>query len=66
MAALHDAPSAWDLSVGKAILVVFSMVGFLCGYLHTRLYLQGAMIRSDQRMGRLTSSQDRCRHTGSA
>ncbi|WP_321917805.1 hypothetical protein [Paraburkholderia sp. J11-2] len=58
-ASLQQAPTAWDISVAMAMIVGFSIIGFLCGYLYTRLYLQGAMIRSDNNMaGQLRAEID--------
>jgi len=46
-AVLHAAPTATDISVATASCVGFVVMGFLCGYLYTRLFLQGAMGRAN-------------------
>jgi len=51
-AALRDKPTEADVSAATAIVVGFVVVGFLCGYLYTRLFLQGAFIRSDGELRR--------------
>lgn len=48
--ALSAAPTASDVSAATALIVGFAVIGFLCGYLYTRLFLQGAFIRSDRDM----------------
>jgi hypothetical protein len=49
-AALNATPTAADISAATALIVGFTVMGFLCGYLYTRLFLQGAFIRSDRDM----------------
>lgn len=50
--ALNDTPTAADISAATALVVGFAVIGFLCGYLYTRLFLQGAFSRSNQDMRR--------------
>jgi len=40
-------PTASDISFATALVAAFSVLGFLAGYLYTRLFLQGAFARSD-------------------
>lgn len=49
-AALSAQPGNADLSVATALIVGFFVLGFLCGYIYTRLFLQGAFGRSDGRL----------------
>lgn len=49
-ASLSATPTAADISAATALVVGFAVVGFLCGYLYTRLFLQGAFSRSDYDM----------------
>lgn len=46
-ASLKDIPTASDVSTATAFVVGFTVMGFLLGYLYTRLFLQGAFMRSD-------------------
>jgi len=54
-ASLHATPSNADLSAATALVVGFAVIGFLCGYLYTRLFLQGAFSRSNFDMVRFTA-----------
>ena len=47
-ASLNNTPTAADISAATALVVGFSVVGFLCGYLYTRLFLQGAITRANK------------------
>lgn len=47
-ASLNEAPTAADISAATALVVGFSVIGFLCGYLYTRLFLQGAITRANK------------------
>lgn len=49
-ASLSATPTAADISAATALVVGFAVIGFLCGYLYTRLFLQGAFSRSDYDM----------------
>jgi hypothetical protein len=49
-ASLNPASTAADVSMATALVVGFTVIGFLCGYLYTRLFLQGAFVRSDRGM----------------
>lgn len=49
-ASLSATPSSVDISAATALVIGFPVVGFLCGYLYTRLFLQGAFIRSNSQM----------------
>lgn len=51
-ASLNSIPTASDISAATALVVGLTMLGFLCGYLYTRLFLQGAFSRSDYDMRR--------------
>ncbi|WP_208942715.1 hypothetical protein [Paracidovorax avenae] len=50
--AIRANPGESDASVATALVVGFSLIGFLCVYLYMRLFLQGAMVRSDEQMSR--------------
>jgi hypothetical protein len=50
-ASFNPTPTNADVSAATALVVGFAVIGFLCGYLYTRLFLQGAFIRSDRDMG---------------
>lgn len=43
----HEKPTAADTSFATALLACSFTLGFLCGYLYTRMFLQGAFVRSD-------------------
>lgn len=45
--ALAPQPTATDVSITLALLVGFAIEGFFGGYIYTRLFLQGAFVRSD-------------------
>ncbi|WP_077038310.1 hypothetical protein [Pelomonas sp. KK5] len=45
-ATLADPPAPAQVSMASAIVIGFTIIGFLCGYLYTRLFLQGAFVRS--------------------
>lgn len=45
--AISATPTDSDVSVATALIVGFSVIGFLCGYLYTRLFLQGAFSRAN-------------------
>lgn len=47
---LNPTPTTSDVSAATALVVGFGVLGFLCGYLYTRLFLQGAFSRSDNQM----------------
>ena len=49
-ASLKPIPTASDTSTAMALVVGFSVLGFLFGYLYTRLFLQGAFSRSNGEM----------------
>ena len=49
-ATFKDVPSGADQSFAAALIVGFFTLGFLLGYLYTRLFLQGAFSRSNQSM----------------
>lgn len=49
-ASLSATPTDADISAATALVVGFAVIGFLCGYLYTRLFLQGAFSRSDRDM----------------
>ncbi|CAM3685915.1 hypothetical protein CWM58_04005 [Klebsiella sp. H-Nf2] len=46
-ASMSDKPNESMKSLSIALILGFSTIGFLCGYLYTRLFLQGAFQRSD-------------------
>jgi hypothetical protein len=45
-------PTDVEVSYATALVVAFSVIGFLCSYLYTRLFLQGAIRRSDDDLTR--------------
>lgn len=47
-ASFHPVPNTVHTSFATALVVGFFILGFLCGYLYTRLILQGAFERSNQ------------------
>jgi hypothetical protein len=47
---LGEKPTAATQSFASALIVGFFILGFLCGYLYTRIFLQGAFARSDPRL----------------
>lgn len=49
-AAIRANPTASDISAATALVVGFALIGFLAVYLYMRLFLQGAMARSDEQM----------------
>jgi hypothetical protein len=46
-ATFHESPTGADRSFACALIVSFFILGFLCAYLYTRIFLQGAFARSD-------------------
>ncbi len=54
-AALRAQPTDAEVSVAHALLVAFAVLGFLCSYLYTRLFLQGAIRRSDDELDRFNA-----------
>lgn len=46
-AAIRPQPTAADISAATAIVVGFALIGFLAVYLYMRLFVQGAIARSD-------------------
>lgn len=54
-AALRTQPTDAEVSVAHALLVAFAVLGFLCSYLYTRLFLQGAIRRSDDDLDRFNA-----------
>lgn len=49
-ATLHEHPSAADISTASALVVGFSLLGFLTMYLYMRLFLQGMIAESDRKL----------------
>jgi len=54
-ASFAAAPSSSDISFATALIATFSTMGFLAGYLYTRLFIQGAFARSDGELRRYSS-----------
>ncbi len=50
--AIRAKPDASDISAASALIVGFALIGFLAVYLYMRLFVQGAIVRSDDRMNR--------------
>ncbi|WP_457424161.1 hypothetical protein [Roseateles sp. P5_E7] len=46
-AAIRPQPTASDISAATALVVGFALIGFLAMYLYMRLFVQGAIARSD-------------------
>lgn len=49
-ASMRATPTGADKSFAAALIVGFFSLGFLFGYLYTRMFLQGAFVRADQSM----------------
>lgn len=49
-AAIRANPTAADVSTAMAMIIGFALVGFLAAYIYMRLFVQGAMVRSDDQM----------------
>lgn len=49
-ASMRTTPTGADQSFAAALIVGFFTLGFLFGYLYTRMFLQGAFVRADQSM----------------
>lgn len=49
-ATFSETPTGADQSFAAALIIGFFTLGFLFGYLYTRMFLQGAFARSDQSM----------------
>ena len=49
-AAIRQHPTDADFSIATALIVGFALLGFLAGYLYMRLFVQGAIKRSDDDM----------------
>ena len=54
-ASFAAAPSNSDVSFATALIATFSALGFLAGYLYTRLFIQGAFARSDNELRRYSN-----------
>jgi hypothetical protein len=63
-AAIRPHPSDSDVSVATALVVGFALVGFLAVYLYMRLFVQGAIIRSDDQMHQYRSAVERAERIG--
>ncbi|HVF45742.1 MAG TPA: hypothetical protein VM936_22130 [Pyrinomonadaceae bacterium] len=60
-ASIEPASPAPHMAFAYALLVCFSILGFLFGYLYTRLYLQGAFSRADQEAASSTEKETEAR-----
>ncbi|MEZ5640252.1 MAG: hypothetical protein R3E92_24260 [Burkholderiaceae bacterium] len=57
-AAMRPNPTASDISAATALVVGFTLLGFLAVYLYMRLFVQGAIIRSDDSLVRYRQAVD--------
>jgi hypothetical protein len=57
-AAMRPHPTAADVSAATALVVGFAMLGFLAVYLYMRLFVQGAISRSDEQLVRYRDALD--------
>lgn len=57
-AAMRPHPTAADVSAATALVVGFAMLGFLAVYLYMRLFVQGAISRSDEQLLRYRDALD--------
>jgi len=58
-AAIRPHPNEADISAATALVVGFALVGFLGVYLYMRLFVQGAMVRSDDQLHQYRSALER-------
>src|SRR5215207_5930737 len=58
---LSEAEPGRHMAFAYALIVCFSVLGFLFGYLYTRLYLQGAFSRADQEAASSTEKETEAR-----
>ncbi|MBC3916341.1 hypothetical protein H8L32_02470 [Undibacterium sp. CY18W] len=63
-AAIRPHPTASDVSIATALVVGFALMGFLAAYLYTRLFIQGAIVRSDDQMGQYRNAVARAEQIG--
>lgn len=64
-AAIRSHPTDSDVSAAMALIVGFALIGFLAVYLYMRLFVQGAIVRSDDQMHRYMTAVARAEQIGS-
>lgn len=63
-AAIRVQPNNSDISVATALVVGFALIGFLVVYLYMRLFVQGAIIRSDDQLQQYKTALARAEQIG--
>jgi hypothetical protein len=63
-AAIRSKPTDSDISAATAIIVGFALIGFLVVYLYMRLFVQGAIVRSDDQMHQYRNAVARAEQIG--
>jgi hypothetical protein len=62
--AIQPHPTNADVSAATALVVGFALIGFLAVYLYMRLFVQGAIVRSDDELHRYKSAVARAEQIG--
>jgi hypothetical protein len=62
--AIRPIPTDNDVSAATALVVGFSLIGFLAVYLYMRLFVQGAIVRSDDQIHQYWSAVVRAEQIG--
>lgn len=63
-ASIQQHPTASAISAATALVVGFALIGFLSIYLYMRLFVQGAIVRSDEQMHQYRSAVARAEQIG--
>lgn len=63
-AAMRPQPTSADVSIATAIVVGFALIGFLAVYLYMRLFVQNAIVRSDEQLNRYDNAVARANQIG--
>ena len=63
-ASIRPNPSDAEVSVATALVVGFSLIGFLAVYLYMRLFVQGAIVRSDDQIHEYRNAVARAEQIG--
>ncbi|MES2322215.1 MAG: hypothetical protein V4633_08145, partial [Pseudomonadota bacterium] len=62
--AIRTHPTDSDVSAATALVVGFALIGFLAIYLYMRLFVQGAIVRSDDQIHQYRSALSRAQQLG--
>jgi hypothetical protein len=62
--AIRPQPTSADVSAATALVVGFALIGFLAVYLYMRLFVQGAIVRSDEQLNVYDNAVERASRIG--